>query len=180
MQWNCVLKAWQNHEAELHAYLLHQLHDAYAADDVLQIVYLKAMQQGDGFCTLDNARAWLFQVARNALVDQFRVSKPYLELNEGIPAVPEFQHDPIEELDACIVRNLLELTHDERNIIEQCDLSGVKQQAYATQHGLSLAAVKSRLLRARQHLRSEIAERCQVQYDEFGKVCCHISSHTSD
>jgi RNA polymerase sigma-70 factor, ECF subfamily len=30
------------------------------------------MRQGEGFCTLDKPRAWLFQVARNALVDRAR------------------------------------------------------------------------------------------------------------
>ena len=50
------------------------LSDGDAADDVLQDVFVKAMRQGQGFCSLDNPRAWLFQVARNALVDRARTA----------------------------------------------------------------------------------------------------------
>jgi RNA polymerase sigma-70 factor (ECF subfamily) len=39
---------------------------------VLQDVFLKALRAGQNFCMLDNPRAWLFQVARNALVDRLR------------------------------------------------------------------------------------------------------------
>lgn len=66
--------AWRAHEGELLGYLRHRLSDADAADDVLQDVFVKAMRQGQGFCTLDNPRAWLFQVARNALVDRARTA----------------------------------------------------------------------------------------------------------
>ncbi|CQR31635.1 hypothetical protein THICB1_180001 [Thiomonas arsenitoxydans] len=71
----CMLQAWQFAEAELRGFLLHQLHDADAADDLLHEVFLKAMRQGGRFCQIDNARAWLFQVARNALVDMQRAMR---------------------------------------------------------------------------------------------------------
>lgn len=34
------------------------------------------MRQGQGFCMPDNPRAWLFQAARNAVVDRFRPRTP--------------------------------------------------------------------------------------------------------
>jgi RNA polymerase sigma-70 factor (ECF subfamily) len=38
------------------------------------------MRQGQGFCALENPRAWLFQVARHALIDAARLTKPQVEL----------------------------------------------------------------------------------------------------
>jgi len=38
---------------------------------------------------------------------------------------------------------------------------------------MSLPAVKSRLLRARQRLRQQLVEHFQVRFDAGGKVCCH-------
>jgi predicted RNA polymerase sigma factor len=70
----CVSSAWQACEGELRSYLRHRLSDDHAADDVLQDVFVKAMRYGQGFCILDNPRAWLFQVARNALVDRSRTA----------------------------------------------------------------------------------------------------------
>ena len=52
----CVVSVWQAHEGELRGYLRHRLSDTDAADDVLQDVFAKAMQQGQGFCGLDNPR----------------------------------------------------------------------------------------------------------------------------
>lgn len=173
MRSDCILEAWRNHETELRAYLTHRLRDAYAADDLLQVVFLKAIQQNTNFCTLDNTRAWLFQIARNALIDQFRLAKPFTELSDDIPATNTNDRDPIDELDACVVHNLAGMSKNDREIIEQCDLLGVRQHTYATMHDLTLAAVKSRLLRARQRLRLLITTHCQVNFDESGKVCCH-------
>ena len=65
----CVLNAWRDHESELQRYLTRRVSDKHLADDLLQDVFVKALRQGQGFCTLDNPRAWLFQVARNTLVD---------------------------------------------------------------------------------------------------------------
>ena len=58
--------------------------DNDTADDLLQDVFVKAMRQGRGFCALDNPRAWLFQVARNALVDRLRVTHPHEPLTDEL------------------------------------------------------------------------------------------------
>lgn len=175
MSFDCVLAAWRLHEAELRNYLLHRLGDSYAADDLLQEVFIKSLRQGQGFCEIDNPRAWLFQVARNALTDQARSGKTYVELPDDLAAPEEEGRAPVDELDACLLRNLSEIPSEDREIIEQCDLQGVKQQAFAQTHGLSLSAAKSRLLRARQRLREALTRNCQVRFDETGRVCCHVT-----
>ena len=48
----CVAAAWQAHESELRGYLKHRLPDSHAAEDLLQDVFVKAMRQGEGFCSL--------------------------------------------------------------------------------------------------------------------------------
>jgi hypothetical protein len=63
----CLLDVWSIHEAELRGYLRHRLDDAQDAEELLQEVFLKTLRQGRRFCAVENARAWLFQVARNAL-----------------------------------------------------------------------------------------------------------------
>ena len=169
----CVLQAWNTHESELHNFLRHRAGDEQLADDLLQDVFVKAMQQGKQFCTLDNERAWLFQVARNALIDLYRLGHVTIELPEDIPQ-PESAHEPIQALGACVKRVLSEITPEDRDIIEKCDLEGVKQKDYAVTHGLSLAAVKSRLLRARERMRSQMSAACQVKFDEQGRVTDHV------
>jgi RNA polymerase sigma-70 factor (ECF subfamily) len=174
MPFDCVLQAWHAHEGELRGFLIHRLGDADSADDLLQETFLKSMRQGAAFCEIDNPRAWLFQVARNAVIDRARLAKPQIELLEQIAAPSTNERAPVDELDACLLRNLAEMAAEDRQIIEQCDLQGIRQHEFARIHGLSLPATKSRLLRARQRLREALTRNCQVQFDDSGHVCCHV------
>ncbi len=171
----CVLRAWQAHEKELLAFLLARADTPHTAEDLLQEVFLKSMRQGQNFCTLQNPRAWLFKVARNALIDSARLAKPLAELPEHLEQEPADERDPVDELDACIARNLPELPAQDRHIIEACDLHNQTVRSYAQTNGLTVAAAKSRLLRARKRLRDRLICNCQVRFDEAGHVCCHVS-----
>ena len=165
----CVTKAWRMHESELRGYLIQRLGNSDLADDLLQDVFVKAMRQGSDFCNLNNQRTWLFQVARNALIDHHRLRRETIELPDDIPESAE-QADPVVALITCVGRVLTELSPEDRDIIQQCDLNGMKQQDYADVQGLSLSAVKSRLLRARKRMRSTMSTNCQVKFDEKGRV----------
>lgn len=173
----CVSSAWQAHEGELLGYLRHRLSDADAADDVLQDVFVKAMRHGQGFCTLDNPRAWLFQVARNTLVDRSRMAHAMEPLPTGAEepvAPPQEGVEPIDALAGCLVRSISELSKDDASILRACDLEGQTQRDFAAAHGLSLPATKSRLLRARQRLRERLTTACQVRFEPDGVVASHV------
>ena len=173
----CVAAAWQAHEAELLGFLRHQLPDGHAAEDLLQDVFVKAMRQGEGFCSLDNPRAWLFQVARNAVIDRARVGKVHLPLDEAaldIPAPSPEALAPVDALASCVARVLAELPPDDAAVLRACDLEGHTQREFAEQQGLSLPAAKSRLLRARQRMRDQLSTACQVRFDDDGSVSGHV------
>jgi RNA polymerase sigma-70 factor (ECF subfamily) len=173
----CVSAAWQAHEGELRGYLRHRLADADAADDVLQDVFVKAVRHGQGFCTLDNPRAWLFQVARNALVDRARTGHTTEPWPEGPaePAAPAPDAPaPVDALAGCLTRALGELSQEDAAILRACDLEGQTQRAFASAHGLGLPAAKSRLLRARRRLRDRLITACQVRFDADGCVAGHV------
>lgn len=173
----CVSSAWQACEGELRTYLKHRLADGHAADDLLQDVFVKAMRQGQRFCSLDNPRAWLFQVARNALVDRARTAHATELLPEG-PAEPAAPLQdlvaPVDALADCLTRSLSELSQDDADILRACDLEGQTVRSFAEAHGLRLPATKSRLLRARQRLRERLITACQVRFDADGKVEDHV------
>lgn len=170
----CVLAAWREHEQELRGFLVTRMGDQEAAEELVQEVFLRAMNEGAGFCRLDNPRAWLFRVARNAATDRQRRTRPVEPVSEDI-ARSEPETPPVDELRACIARNLPMLREQDRVLLEACDLQGQPHQRYAAAHGLSVAAVKTRLFRARQRLRHQLIERCRVQFDEQGGVCCHAA-----
>ncbi len=183
-RFGCVAAAWQAHEGELRSYLRHRAADVDVADDILQDVFLKAMRQGQAFCTLDNPRAWLFQVARNALVDRARTAHAHEPCTEELAETTPLSEEalpPITALTDCLVRTINELSEDDQLVLRACDLSGLSQREFAGQHGLSLPATKSRLLRARQRLRDRMSRACRIQFDAGdGHVLGHAGRLAED
>jgi RNA polymerase sigma-70 factor (ECF subfamily) len=166
---NCLTTAWSSHAPELRNWLRHHTHNNALADDLLQDLFLKALRQGSRFCELNNARAWLFEVARNLLADHLRVAHKQVELPEDLVAQTQ-DVDTVDRLTACLPRVLAELGADDREALVLCDLQGMAQADFAKLKGLSLSAAKSRVQRARVRLRSHMSQACQVQMDEFGRV----------
>jgi RNA polymerase sigma-70 factor (ECF subfamily) len=163
------MRAWRDHERELRGWLHRRLGNGSDAEDQLQELFLKALRQGERFCELHNARAWLFEVARNAVADRLRVAREQVELPEDL-AAEEVEHPPVEDLISCLPRVLSELRADDREAIVLCDLQGMTQEQYAQHAGLTLPGAKSRVQRARKRLRARMTEACRVRLDSSGHV----------
>lgn len=109
----------QPHEGELKRWLTRRLNDPATAQDVLQDVFIKAMRQGNRFCEIANARAWLFEVSRHALTDHLRRHHDLEALPDDLP---EFETDPptaVDSLATCLPRVLAELSESDRDAIVQ-------------------------------------------------------------
>lgn len=168
----CLSDAWLHHEAELRGYLGHRLGNAEEAQDLLHDVFLKALCQGQRFCAVENPRAWLFQVARNALTDRMRSAREHIPVPEALRTPEPETSRPIDTLSQCLPRALAELCEADRLAITLCDIDGQTQQVLAERLGISLPGAKSRLQRARVRLRQHLLTACQVRFDEAGQVCC--------
>jgi len=166
---NCLMTAWHDNEAELRGWLRHRLGNPVDADDMLQDLFIKAMRQGERFCEIGNARAWLFEVARNAVADRLRLKRDTIELPADLANEVE-EVATVDSLVACLPRVLSELRPEDREAITLCDLQGLPQDEYARRKGLSLPGAKSRVQRARKRLRDRLSHACQVRLDAAGQV----------
>lgn len=167
------MRAWQAHEAELRVWLRARLGSWHDAEDLLQELFLKALRKERGFCEIRNARAWLFEVARNALADRLRTRRDLVELPEDLIREPE-ELSAVDGLADCLPRALAALSAEDREAITFCDLEGRTQAELAQIKGLSLTGAKSRVQRARKRLRAQLTSACQVHFDETGRVCCFV------
>lgn len=170
---NCFDKAWGLYESELRAFLIQRTANPVEAEDLLQTVFLKAIQQGKKFCDMENQRAWLYEVARNALIDYHRRSRIHEELPDQLP-VTEHQEEAVEALSECLPRTLSELSDADREVITRCDLEGMPQAEFAAMKGIGLSAAKSRLQRARKRLKDTLRNNCRISFDATGNVCCFV------
>ena len=171
----CIIDAWEAHRRELLRFVARRVSDAQEANDLVQEVFLRATRLEHGLCGIDNRRAWLYQVARNLLIDRYRLAKEEVSHADemGLSAeVPDLA--PVEALSQCLPRVLTELSPEDREAITLCDIEGLSQQTLADRLGLTLPAAKSRIQRARRRLREQLVTACQVQFDESGQVCCFV------
>lgn len=165
----CLRTAWNEHQAELRRWAQGRTGTAAEADDVLQDVFMKALKQGGAFCDVKLPRAWLFEVARNTLIDRQRARRDWVELPEELAEEKDISAT-VDELTQCLPRVLSELSAEDREAIELCDLQGLPQAEYAQRTGLSLSAAKSRIQRARARLKRQMTQACQVQIGADGAV----------
>lgn len=169
---NCMSVFWRQHEAELFRFLTSKTGDSDKAADLLQELFLRARAHSDNFCEMENPRAWLYRAARNLLIDEYRTTKEFVELEDDALQSDE-SSAAISTLDICLPETLQALPEDERWLIEESDLNQRPQQVLADELGISLTAFKSRLLRARKHLKEAMTELCQIEADDTSPVCCH-------
>lgn len=172
----CIADAWDEYRAELLHFVANRIPDAHEAQDVVQEVFLRATRIENGLCGIDNRRAWLFQIARNLLIDRYRLTRDEVGLDEAL--LLEFPSTelaaPVDSLSQCIPRVLAELSATDREAIVLCDIEGMSQLEFANRTGLTLAAAKSRVQRARKRLRDRLVSACNVSFDETGQVCCFV------
>ena len=171
----CILDAWQAHHPELLRFVAARVPDSQEAHDLVQEVFLRATRLDQGLCGVENRRAWLFQVARNLLIDRYRTARDEIPL-EDEPALADVADDlaPVEALSQCLPRVLSELSPEDREAVSLCDLGGMTQASFAELKGLSLPGAKSRVQRARQRLREQMSAACQLKFDGAGQVCCFV------
>jgi len=170
---SAIATLWTRHEPELRRWLMARTPQVAEVDDILQDVLVKCLRQGPALAAIAQPRAWLFEVTRNTLTDHLRRAHPTFPLPDDAHELPAPQPwtEPLDDLaQTCLPRVLGELEAKDREAIEMCDLQGMPQAEYAQLKGLSLAAAKSRVRRARLRLRERMVQACQVSWDANGHV----------
>jgi len=166
---------WREHRGVLKSFILKRVRGAPEAEDILHDVFLKMLAGLGSVQRMDNLRAWLFTVARNAVTDHFRGKRPTQELPEDLAGDPadhrqEGTNGQLEDVGACLSPMIAALPEKLRLALVLADLEGLKQREVAQRLGISLAAVKSRVLRGRLLVRRMIEDCCHLELDARGSI----------
>lgn len=159
------------HQAAVFRFARALLSDDAAAEDVTQETFVAALKGAHGFRAAGTARGWLLTIARRlALRQRGRETSTEDEALEslgraagwGSPDDPE-QSLSGEEQRAAVTRALTRLSSEDREILALRDMEGLTGPETAEALGLGLAAMKSRLHRARLRFAAEL--RPEVTHD---------------
>lgn len=157
-----LMKAlYDEHAAALWRYALRLTGDRNRAEDVVQETLLRAWQHpevvGD---TERSARAWLFTVARNLIIDESRSARARAHVS-SLDKEPE-QPGPDEvnsALDRLLIADALaQLSDDHRAVVCRSYYRGWTTAQIATDLGIAEGTVKSRLHYAVRAMRLTLQE----------------------
>ncbi len=152
------------HEGSLYRFTLRSCRGGREAEDALQDGLLAAWRGAPGFRGESAARTWLFQVVVNACHRRHRRragERGDPEPLEAAAAVPQDGPGPEEragarELGRALDRALAALPAEAREVLLLRDVEGLSGADTAAALGLGLAAMKSRLHRARLELKAHV------------------------
>ena len=174
-----ITEAVNQEYGRLRNFIRKRVADPGDAEDILQDVFYELVEAYRMLQPIEQVTAWLFQVARNRIIDRFRRKKrealrteapaiaedgAVLDLDDFLPspdAGPEAEYARsvlLDELDAA----LDELPEEQRDVFVAHELMGYSFNEIAEQTGVSVNTLLSRkhyaILHLRERLRSIYAE----------------------
>ena len=151
---------------------IRMLNNSQDAEDILQETFLKAYRHLNSFDGRSSVSTWLYRIATNEALMFLRRQKPEsVSIDEPLEE-GESEQSPVQIVDWCCLpeetllstesqayldKAITRLTPSLRVVFVLRDIQGLSTQETGEVLGLSEAAVKTRLSRARLRLREELS-----------------------
>lgn len=173
---------WETFHHRLIWFITRRVVDSNDVDDILQDVFVKIHTKIDTLDDYTRIEQWLYQVARNTIIDFYRRKRPeYIPENKELPEPDDTDSQSMCELEPFILRVVDHLPDIYREIIRLTDLEGLTQKRAAEKLGITLPAAKARVLRGREKIKEIILMCCHLEFDRYGTIIdCHRNCSCSD
>ena len=168
---NRLEQIWKEYHAGLHNFIQSRVGDAATADDILQEVFLRIHTRIDSLKENSKIQSWIYQIARNAIIDHYRAHKSMEELPEMLTTPePEPGDQATREIATCIIPMVQSLPEHYRQAIMLSEIEGWTQKEVARKQGVSLSGAKSRIQRGRSMIKEMLLDCCRFEFDHQGSV----------
>ena len=153
---------FERHANAVYAHCFRRTGSWSAAEDLTSVVFLEAWRKRRSVRLAgESVLPWLLAVANNATRNAQRSIRRHQRLLARLPqavAMPDVADDAAKRADEenamrLILAELGSLTEPEREVLALCDWAGLTYAEAAVALGVPVGTVRSRLARARQHLR---------------------------
>jgi RNA polymerase sigma-70 factor (ECF subfamily) len=167
---------WKGFTSRLRDYVRRRVAPA-EADDVLGDILLRLVYHSKELAAADNAAAWIYRVAANAIVDHHRrrstearvLSRAGPSYNE--PATErDLEHSVSADLAKCITPLVRSLPEPYREALLLTEIGGLSQIEASRRLGISSSGMKSRVQRGRMKLKAALLGCCEVELDRRNAV----------
>lgn len=166
-----IERIWELLSARLRSFFLRHVSDEQAAEDLLQETFLRIHTKLEGIDDKQRITAWVFQIARNLIIDHYRSKSRFNTLTaDDLDAHADEEENLNELVKGWLPQMIAQLPDIYREAVTLYELEGIPQQQISDQLGISLSGVKSRIQRGREKLKSVLLDCCSFERDRRGNI----------
>lgn len=150
------------YEAPIFNYVLRMVGNRTLAEDLTQDVFLRVFHGIRGFSRRARFTTWLFQVAKNRVIDEMRAAERRPRTLMAIEDAPQFEvvDAPIEQSEAIeiLLSEIEKLSPDLKEALLLRDIAGLSYNEISDTLEVTLATVKWRIFKAREEVQQALEE----------------------
>jgi RNA polymerase sigma-70 factor, ECF subfamily len=166
---------WLKFSHPVKDFIRNQTHNADVTDDILQEVFIKIHQNLHLLRDEERVAGWVFQIARNTVLNYFRMQKKHLE-NQAFhqrktEEESQFKENDLNEIVGIWLKEFKkDLDPKYQEALQLVDIEGITQVELAHRLGISISGAKSRVQRGREQLKQKLIDCCPVKTDQYGNI----------
>ncbi len=165
---------FDRHAPRVHGFIRRQISDAALAEELVQEVFLRLVRKGAGWERRSKLSTWLFQIARNLVVDSYRRAshRKHPSLDQPVRGEegarlgdtvahpgPDTERRAMDgEFTEALQAALAELPAEQREVFLLREVHGVRFQEIARMLDVGVPTVKSRMRYALKALRTHLSD----------------------
>lgn len=162
-------------DAKIRAFVARRIASPADVDDIVQSVFLRMQQGLPGLRAEDRYGPWVYQIARSAIAEHLRqrARHPLAGSESEADEQPQEveQERAVEQMLASHVAPFIALLPSPyREALTLSELEGIPHRRAAEMAGVSLPAMKSRVLRGRAMLRDLLDACCEISLDARKRI----------
>lgn len=166
-----AVEVWDALGEDLRRFLRSRLPSEADADDLLQNVFLRVLQEIGSLRQSDRLASWVYQIARREIVNFYRrrTPRPQESVEDAVDegrSVGNRNHAVGAWLSAMVDK----LPDTLREAVRLYEVENLPQAEIARRLQISLSGAKSRVQRGRRQLERLLRGCCQVELDRRGNV----------
>jgi RNA polymerase sigma-70 factor (ECF subfamily) len=158
-------RLFEEYSAPIYNYVLRMVGDPDRAADITQDTFIKAYRKLHTVTDATSTRSWLYRIATNTAIDDMRRRRMVTPMGDDAASYanrPDQRPGPEAQvlattLDERVQRALMSLRPNHRQCLLLSDLEDMSAQQIGAVMGLSYAAVRTLLCRARGEMRRALS-----------------------
>jgi RNA polymerase sigma-70 factor, ECF subfamily len=168
-------KIWLKFSHPVKDFIRNQTHNTDVTDDILQEVFIKIHQNLHLLRDEERVAGWVFQIARNTILNYFRTQKKGLENqvlhHQETENESHFKDNNLNEMVGIWLEEFKkDLDPKYQEALQLVDIEGITQVELAYRLGISVSGAKSRVQRGREQLKQKLIDCCPVKTDQYGNI----------